>query len=248
MRGSEKKDVKNEIVILKRLRHTHIVTISAYSEEGNGFNILMEPVADKNLGEFLDHCTADGYPPEKTDLIYPWFGCLLPALRFAHSMNVTHRDIKLANILIKGTHVYLSDFSLAKDFTGQDASTSHDEKAKGTMRYRAPETKNNVAGGRKADVFALGCVYSEMFTVTHDESLEAFRNERLTENDSDLFRDCLPTIQNWLHSLSQVKGDPLSDMLVLLIRTMIQENKDKRHSCQQALVLVENQQQLRCTH
>lgn len=251
LEGMNPSEVKDEILILKKLHHTHIVTISAYSQTRTGFRILMQPLADYDLKDFLIDCAKKGFPPIKTETILPWFECLLHALEFAHRAKVKHRDIKPGNILVKDSHVYLSDFSLAKDFSAQDTSVAVGEVAAGTMRYRAPETKNNGAGGRQADVFSLGCVYSEMLTVVCGRSFEELCEWRKAQHSTDLFRESLPAVRTWLRRLrSESPNDKkrkVSDMCKT-IHGMIEEELDIRHSTQQALASVKVILELRCVH
>ncbi len=87
---------------------------------------------------------------------------------------VKHRDIKPSNILIKDRQPYLADFGLAKDFSGQDSSISQSTFVEGTPVYFAPENQPRERHGRPADIFALGCVFSEMLTIGNYKSLEDY--------------------------------------------------------------------------
>ena len=147
-------EVQNEVSVMQKLRHQHIATVLFYLKEGDTYSIFMLPVADYHLEDFLNKCTKDEYDHALTKHIFPWFGCLLDALAYAHKLNIKHQDIKPSNILIKNNQPYLSDFGLAKDFGETDASTSHGDKVKGTTLYRAPEVVPGKPRGRKADVFA----------------------------------------------------------------------------------------------
>jgi serine/threonine protein kinase len=65
----------------------------------------MSPVADMNLEEYLDR-----FPkPDVEDLIYGWFGCLASGLEYLHNQRIKHRDIKLANILVKNGCILYTD-------------------------------------------------------------------------------------------------------------------------------------------
>ena len=247
LKGRSQDEAKEEISILKRLRHTHIVTISAYSQEELKFKLFMQPLADGDLEDFLIDCAEEHFPADKTKMILPWFACLLHALAFAHNSEVKHRDIKPANILLKGDHIYLSDFSLAIDFAGQDTSAAEDELAKGNMMYRAPETRGNVAGRRKADVFSLGCVYSEMLTVVCGRPFKSFCERRKLQ----YFRDSLPAVRDWLQELRKESPNDEKDKVINMckvIKCMLEEELDMRHSAHQALILVEENAELRCKH
>ena len=251
LQGRSETEVKEEIFVLKRLRHTHIVTISAYCQAETGFRILMVPLADRDLKQFLIDCAEKKFPADDTEMILPWFACLLHALNFAHEERIKHRDIKPANILLKDYHIYLSDFSLAKDFADQDASVALGEGAKGTMKYRAPETRDNNAGGRKADVFSLGCVYSEMLTVVCRKPFEKFCEWRKAKHETDVFRDSLPAVKLWLQELRRAspngKEGKVTNMCKI-IQGMLEEDRDMRHSAHQTLIAVEESPEMRCSH
>ncbi|KAI3794091.1 hypothetical protein L1987_36718 [Smallanthus sonchifolius] len=87
---------------------------------------------------------------------------ILKGLQFIHEKGVVHCDIKLQNILLfSGDAVKIADFGLAKRAAGVcDAGYE----IRGTPLYMAPET---VVGGKQeaaSDVWAVGCLVSEMLT------------------------------------------------------------------------------------
>ncbi|SLM35921.1 Serine/threonine/dual specificity protein kinase, catalytic domain [Lasallia pustulata] len=236
------KEVKNEVAIMQKLRHLHIATVLFYLKDEETYSIFMLPVADYDLRDFLSLCTQQAYSPALTKQINPWFGCLLDALAYAHKLKIKHQDIKPSNILIKNNQPYLSDFGLAKDFAELSGSTSRGHKLQGNMMYRAPEVLPNERRGRKADVFSLGCVYSEMFTITQGKSLEKYGLVR-HEAGSVAFRDCLSTVEGWLRSFESNK---LSDLLVDQILSMIHEDVKQRHTAEQAVNFLKRERALFC--
>lgn len=239
------KEVQNEVAVMQKLRHLHIATVLFYLKENDTYSIFMLPVADYHLEDFLVRCTEKEYAPALTKLIYPWFGCLLDALAYAHKLKIKHQDIKPSNILIKNNQPYLSDFGLAKDFAETDASTSLSDKVKGTTLYRAPEVVPGKPRGRKADVFALGCVYSEMLTVIRKKSLAEYRDAR-REAGSVVFRESLTEVKRWLQSLERTE---LSDLLVDQILGMIKKDtggNDGRLDASTALNYLKGERKLFC--
>ena len=236
------KEVKNEVACMHKLHHLHIATVLFYTKDEHAYSIFMLPVAEYDLSVFLGLCTQQDYPSALTKQIYPWFGCLLSALAYAHKLKVKHQDIKPGNILIKNNQIYLSDFGLARDFAEVNTSTSQGEKVHGTPVYRAPEVQPKSKRGSKADVFALGCVYTEMFTVAHGKSLEEYRNVR-HDAGSTAFRDCLPTVQKWLRSFETNK---LSELLMDQILSMIDANVEERHTAEQAVLFLKREPALFC--
>ena len=107
--------------------------------------------------------------------------------------------------------------------------------------YRAPETQPEKPRGRQADVFSLGCVYSEMFTVCQGKSLDDYRNARKTKG-SLAFRDCLPQVQEWLSQFEMSdepspyeKQDRVNAVLLDQIQSMMDEDPQKRPHSQLAV-------------
>ncbi|KAD5961016.1 hypothetical protein E3N88_12489 [Mikania micrantha] len=87
---------------------------------------------------------------------------ILKGLQFIHRKGFVHCDIKLQNILLfSGDIVKIADFGLAKK-AGKNCCSRYE--IRGTPMYLAPET---VAGGEQgpaSDIWAVGCLVSEMLT------------------------------------------------------------------------------------
>eukprot|EP00271_Cylindrocystis_brebissonii_P020581 TRINITY_DN6876_c0_g1_i1.p1 TRINITY_DN6876_c0_g1~~TRINITY_DN6876_c0_g1_i1.p1 ORF type:complete len:405 (+),score=94.83 TRINITY_DN6876_c0_g1_i1:156-1370(+) len=88
---------------------------------------------------------------------------LLRGLKYIHSANVLHRDLKPPNILIDGRcNVKITDFGLARTALGLE---DHMTEYVVTRYYRAPELLLNSADYTGAiDVWSVGCVYMELVT------------------------------------------------------------------------------------
>ena len=235
-------EVRNEVRIMQKLRHLHIATVLFHLKEEVGYSIFMLPVADHDLRHFLSLCTKQDYPAALTTKVYRWFGCLLDALAFAHKLRIRHQDIKPSNILIKNNQVYLSDFGLAQDFAELRKSPPQEQKAQGTLVYRAPEIRSALLSGRSSDVFSLGCVYSEMFTVTQGRSLEEYHAFRRIGH-STAFRDCLEKVKVWLRSF---EGNRLKDLLIDQIVSMIRESSMERPSAEQVMNALKTERAFFC--
>ena len=220
--------MEEEVRILQILRHPNIVSLATFSKESDGYSIIINPVADCDLRQYFAACTENKYAKPFTRKIKPWFDCLLDALAFTHRNDIKHRDIKPGNILIKGDSVYLCDFGLAKDFGEQGSSDSRGPVPEGTREYRAPELKPGTRRGRLADVFSLGCVFSEMLTVSQGQSAEDFRKMRQDKP----FRDCLPEVCKWV---DKFRRRTEAYLLCGLINDMLCENPNDRAEAQNAL-------------
>ena len=234
--------VNNEVAIMQNLRHLHIATALFHLKEETAYSIFMLPVSDYDLRKFLSLYTKQDHPPAMTELTYPWFGCLLDALAFAHKLKIRHEDIKPSNILIKNNQPYLSDFGVAQDFAEVSERVSLDQRVQGTLTYRPPDKGSTRLRDSASDVFSLGCVYSEMFTVTQGKSLEEYEALRRTAH-STAFRDCLNRMRPWLRSFEKSK---LSDLLVDQILRMTNGDAMVRPSAEQAMRSLKGERALFC--
>lgn len=224
--------VQNEAVIMgRKLRHHHIASVNIYFYDDTFWNMIMLPVADCDLRVFLDEkCVAADYPYDVVRMLDPWFGCLISALAYAHVEMVKHEDIKPHNILIdiKAKRIYLTDFGTAKDFSEFEKSTVSDYLEAGTPVYWAPEQR---PWGRPADVFALGCVFSEMLTVRQKRNCDEYRRYR--HNPSAEFgyayRSNLPKVRKWLKSLPGISpSDPVAQTILEQTFNMLVEDSHQR--------------------
>ena len=231
-----KKRAKEEVKIMRKLTHEHIASVILHVERKDRISILMTPIADKDLRQYLNECISQSFPIAMVNPIYRWFGSLLHALDHAHLRKIRHRDIKPANILIEGGQPYLADFGLALDFTEQETSCTHSLYVQGTPVYSAPESSPGGDHGPPADVFALGCVFSEMLTVANKRSLEDYQNFRYAKEESIYghyaFHKRLPQVRSWINRFS--KGDR-NELLVFTIQEMMQEDICKRLTARKAL-------------
>jgi serine/threonine protein kinase len=220
--------VLNEADIMKKLQHHHIASMLLYIEADDGFSLIMPTVGDCNLHNFLqESCINANFPRKEIKLLDHWFGCLVGALAFAHTNKVKHHDLKPSNILVKEDRVYLADFGCATDFEMEPSSVSEDDFKGGTPVYWPPEPKKD--RGRAADVFALGCVFSEMLTVRQGRTLDEYLSTRQVEDHEFPYRFSknLPAVQGWLKKLPKVDDD-VPNLLLEAILKMLPEKADER--------------------
>lgn len=210
------KDAMNEVEHLHRLRRSHIVQLVGSYLQHKDFAILLYPAADCDLTEFMNHWTMSHSRAYRTvayvrpddeamiriDSLSNFFGCLAHALAYVHQHTTRHCDIKPWNILVKlrqgqGFHVYLADFGISSSFVSQDQSQTESSRAK-TLRYCAPEGFDDGRHGRSANVFSLGCVYSEMLTVLAGSDLDDFADWRRNGKANDYFCSSIPRVSEWV--------------------------------------------------
>ena len=99
----------NEASLAGKLNHPHIVQIYDAVVEGKYSYIVMEFVEGGTLEKF---CAPESLLPPR-DVAEIIFKCVR-ALAFAHTLGLTHRDLKPGNILhSEGTDIKLADFGAA---------------------------------------------------------------------------------------------------------------------------------------
>lgn len=243
--------ILHEVNNMRSVACAHTVTVEDYQEvEKYAMQIYMTPVADGDLKDILEGWVKGESPKLKAETIYSWFGCLFQALNFVHSKDVVHKDIKPSNILIKDQTIYLADFGLSRSFEG-GSSWTRGEFA-GTPEYQAPEYVTDPKHGRSVDIFALGCVFSEILTALRKQDLDEFKQRRLFHEVPEIqlkvysfYRNIKP-VEEWVKGL---KGDETANFLVDTILGMLKFNVNERKAlAKQALRSLESWKELRCEH
>jgi CheY-like chemotaxis protein/predicted Ser/Thr protein kinase len=134
------------------LSHPNIVTVYDAGESEGALWIAMHLVEGTDLRRLLHE---DGpREPREVAAIAAQIGSALDA---AHAAGLVHRDVKPANILLDGTHAWLSDFGLTKRLiSSADITAAHD--IIGTPDYLAPEQIEGAPPDGRVDQYALACV------------------------------------------------------------------------------------------
>src|SRR5713226_535945 len=143
------------------LRHPNIVSILDVSRDpaSRQYYIVMEFVEGGNLRDFLA-IRKKLEPSEALRLLED----AAAALTYAYSKALSHRDVKLTNILISTQQTAkLVDFGLADIFTY--GAKDVDSKMDRTVDYAGLERATGVKSGDvRSDIYFLGCVLYEMLT------------------------------------------------------------------------------------
>ncbi|MBI3225034.1 MAG: serine/threonine protein kinase [Mycolicibacterium cosmeticum] len=156
-----------EFGIASLLHHPHIVAVYAKGE------IPAEPPACPTLWMTTQY--VDG--PDSAVLVpapsaQPDVAVILlvakqiaAALDYAHSVDVLHRDVKPANILLSADHrfAYLTDFGIAQLIDDVKPLASNG-RVRGSIAYAAPELLQAQQLSRATDLYALACTMFEWLT------------------------------------------------------------------------------------
>lgn len=141
--------------LLARLSHPSIVPIYDADEADGLLYYVMEFVEGETLAERLKHGPL--LEAEALGLAHD----LLAALAAAHAQGVVHRDVKPANIFLKGERALLGDFGIAHWRQESDPGLTTPGQRLGTVKYMSPEQRDGESSNLRTDVYAAGLVLWE---------------------------------------------------------------------------------------
>ena len=150
----KKNNVTREIRILEALNHPNIMKIFDCIDGEKKVVIVLEHINGTSLKKFLAQLSGHKLSEGEAQ---PILRQILEAVAYFHEKGVTHRDLKLENILLTPERkVKIIDF-------GFSTWTKKDFKLKtfcGTPTYMAPEIINkNEYEGPPTDMWALGVIF-----------------------------------------------------------------------------------------
>ena len=149
--------VKNEMTILKLVKHKYIIQLYEILQTPNHIFIAMEYCDGKDI---MDYILSRNFLTELDALKY--FQQLINALFYLHSQNIAHRDIKIDNILLdRNKNLKLIDFGLSTKYSDDKLL----DQPCGTIVYSAPEVlEGKPYHGMLADVWSSGIVLYGMLS------------------------------------------------------------------------------------
>ena len=149
--------VKQELNILKIVKHKYIVQLYEILETPQHIFIIMEYCEGQDI---MDYILTRSRLSEDESLKY--FQQLINALYYLHDQNITHRDIKIDNLLLdRNLDLKLIDFGLSTKYR-DDRLLSQ---PCGTVVYAAPEVLDcREYHGMLADVWSSGIVLFGMLS------------------------------------------------------------------------------------
>jgi serine/threonine protein kinase len=159
----------SEARIASRMSHANICQIYELAETDHQLYIVMEYLEGITLLALLRK-----YSHQKRQLPFGFIGGVVhqvaEGLHYAHElrdrngdvMGVVHRDVTPSNLFLTESGVAkVHDVGVAK---AKDSTTTESGAVKGKFAYMAPEQLAGNSVDRRADVFALGVVITEMIS------------------------------------------------------------------------------------
>ncbi|XP_024007680.1 LEAF RUST 10 DISEASE-RESISTANCE LOCUS RECEPTOR-LIKE PROTEIN KINASE-like 1.4 isoform X2 [Eutrema salsugineum] len=186
---------KNEIEILKSLKHRNLVILyGCTSRHSRELLLVYEYISNGTLADHLHGDRAESRPlcwPVRLNVAIETAN----ALSFLHKSGIIHRDVKTTNILLDENYtVKVADFGLSRLFPMDQTHVS--TAPQGTPGYVDPEYYQCYRLNEKSDVYSFGVVLTEL--ISSKEAVDITRHR----HDINLASMAVSKIQNnALHEL-----------------------------------------------
>ncbi|KAI8957782.1 calcium/calmodulin-dependent protein kinase 1 [Daldinia sp. FL1419] len=217
VKGNEQM-VWDELDMLQRLKHPHIVRFVDWFESRDKWYIVTELATG---GELFDRICEQGKFTEKD--ASQTIRQVLDAVDYLHDRNVVHRDLKPENLLYLSkrpdSDLVLADFGIAKMLDTKDEVLTT---MAGSFGYAAPEVMLKKGHGKPVDMWSLGVI-----TYTLLCGYSPFRSENL----QDLIDEC----SNGKVVFHERYWRDVSDDAKDFIMHLLQPNPDDRWNSKEAL-------------
>ncbi|ACU77295.1 serine/threonine protein kinase [Catenulispora acidiphila DSM 44928] len=148
-----------EARVLAALSHPGIVSVFDYGEADDPRTafLVMELITGRPLSELLDESA-----PLSEVTTLTLVAQTLEALQAAHDRGIVHRDVKPANLMLRGGSVVVTDFGVARTADARRLTAA--DVVLGTAVYAAPEQARHTAVTAAADQYAVGVIAYECLT------------------------------------------------------------------------------------
>ena len=145
---------QKEVEILSKINHPHVIKYFDSIIQGRKLYILMEYAPNGDLQNYISNSKSNKTPIEEKQ-IWKWGYEVCLGLKYLHSHNVMHRDLKCMNILLdRKNRLKIGDLGLSKIFEEKELHASN----VGTPMYLSPEQVRNQPYDLKVDIWGLGCI------------------------------------------------------------------------------------------
>ena len=214
---SEKKtknQILNEINIMKKLNHHSIVKILDTIETEKYILLIMENISGGDLLSYIRKWTK-----LSENIVKYIFKQLLISLKYIHSKNIVHRDIKLDNILLDiSNKIKICDFGVSKIIQEKNKNILLYEQC-GTPGYIAPEIISEQGYvPYPVDIWSAGVVLYSLL-----KGKMPFKAQNL----KDLYKKILSFDKQYIEGVSKNAND--------LIYKLMEKNPNKRFNIDDAL-------------
>mmetsp|Transcript_31338 Transcript_31338/g.43471 ORF Transcript_31338/g.43471 Transcript_31338/m.43471 type:complete len:346 (-) Transcript_31338:209-1246(-) len=214
-----REEIIYEINVLCGLHHENIIYLKEYYEDANKIYVITELLKG---GELLDALIDKGHYTEDDARIV--FIQIIKGIQYLHTQNITHRDLKLENLLLSEPacidKVKICDFGLAKKDPIIGMKTIC-----GSPQYVAPEILEAEKGtvyGNEVDLWSAGVILFAMLS-----GFPPF----FDDNEPRLFRKIKRGDFSFDDSVWDIISAPARD----LVKRLLTVNPKQRITCSEVL-------------
>lgn len=229
MAEDERKKLKNEAEILRKMDHPNIIKLYEIFEDKKYYYIIMEFLTG---GELFEKITDEDFYGDFTEKdAANIMQQVFRGINYCHANNIVHRDLKPENILLESTvsaeslggkkamKIKIIDFGTSQKFN-KDSQKKMEERY-GTPYYIAPDVLNK-SYTEKCDVWSLGVILYILLV-----GYPPF-------NGSD-DKKIIDAVKKGKYTLDEPEWDDVSEEAVDLVRKCLTYDPDKRVSASEAL-------------
>lgn len=154
-------------------------------------------------------------------------------------MTKAYKLIRMQNILVKDHQIYVTDFGISRDWSDLGHSTTTGFTS-ATLKYSAPEVAAFLPRNSSADMWSLGCVFLEIWTVLKGETVQAL-TEYLgtTGSKSSLYHSNITGVRSWCNMLLEKPGDTELKRPEAWISNMLEMEPHSRYIAHTLLELIQ---------
>ncbi|KNC52872.1 NEK/NEK1 protein kinase [Thecamonas trahens ATCC 50062] len=217
MTGNARLEARNEVRVLRKLKHPFIVRYLGSHTTTGKLHIVMEYASGGDLHQRIEaQLKRRKYFSEKQAMT--WICQILLALDHMHSKaKILHRDLKSKNVFVdKNGAVKLGDFGLSKVL----AHTLERRRTRtGTPLYMSPELIKGEPYDGSADMWALGCLIYQILALRMP-----FRGANMVQLSANILKGSFPSIP-----------DHYSPKLAQIVADLLQSDPSSRPTCRDLL-------------
>ncbi|KIK60459.1 hypothetical protein GYMLUDRAFT_168062, partial [Collybiopsis luxurians FD-317 M1] len=158
----QEQSLRREVVLMKLIEHPNIMGLYDVWDLPNELFLVLEYVQGGELLEYLSNSLESGNKTIPLSQALSFFQQIVIAVSYCHRLNVSHRDLKLENILVDNdNNIKIADFGLASFQPNSIVRT-----ACGSLHYCAPEVVTGYGNynGPMADVWSCGIILYALLT------------------------------------------------------------------------------------
>lgn len=140
-----------ELSIWPRMKHANITQMLEMFEDNHRVYMILDYAENGDVLRFIQRSGAI-----KDTLARVWIRQVCDAVRYLHDQDITHRDLKLENLLLDSAYnIKICDFGFVKDDCMKDLSKTYC----GSKSYASPEIlRGEPYDPKKSDIWAIGVV------------------------------------------------------------------------------------------